>query len=151
MENIKNKFNLKNVFSILLAIICIILIVFVIFFKVNNFKILSVQSQSMSPTINVGDVLLIKPAKQYNVGDVVAYNLGGSIITHRIVEVKDDNIYICVGDNAKNKQIVKFNAILGKMCFVFNKNFKILFNFSKIIVLILFVLLMHLLKIKATR
>lgn len=148
MENQVKKFNFKTLFSILLALICIILVVFVIFFKVNNFKILSVQSGSMSPTIKAGDILLVKAEDAYTENDIIAFNKNGVIITHRIREIKQEKggvLYVCAGDNAKSYQIVSPGEILGKMCFVFGKNVKILFKilpFATIFIIILLFLML---------
>lgn len=73
---------------------------------------LSVQTDSMEDTINVGDLIFSDvtndPSYEYQKGDIVTFPItvnGESVLnTHRIVEVvKDDNItyYRTQGDNKK--------------------------------------------------
>ncbi len=81
--------------SILLAIITIL--------STNPFnlkyKLYSVQSGSMKPTIYTGDLIIIQSESDNNVGDVITFNTGQEAvpITHRIIE-KNDNIYTTKGD-----------------------------------------------------
>ena len=111
METTRRAF--KAIVSVLCLSFCIILLTFAVIFKINNYKILTVQSNSMNPQFSVGDVLFVKPQSEYALGDVVSYNHNGLIITHRIVEISDNN-YICVGDNAQTSQTINQTDIIGK-------------------------------------
>ena len=62
----------------------------------NNIKFLSVMSGSMSPKIHVGSLIVIRPASQYSVDDIITFRTpmadkANDYTTHRIVEIRDDN------------------------------------------------------------
>ena len=63
-----------------------------------------VISGSMAPVINVEDMVIIKKTDDYQVGDIISYSTGKSMVTHRILEITPDG-YITKGD-ANNSQDV---------------------------------------------
>lgn len=88
---------------------------------------LSVQTDSMEDTINVGDLIFSDvtndPSYEYQKGDIVTFPItvnGESVLnTHRIVEVvKDDNItyYRTQGDNKKkpDEELQTSSSIVAK-------------------------------------
>lgn len=73
----------------------IVLGVFVVFSFIpfpGNYRVFTVQSGSMEPTIHTGSMLFVKPAGDYNVSDIVTRRTNDPkiTITHRIAEKKDD-------------------------------------------------------------
>jgi signal peptidase len=103
---------LKKIFSVGQKIIVVLLGIILIsnlylltmqlVFKQNLPKIFGygqviVISGSMEPTISAGDLLLIKQQNLYQVGDVVTYEWGNSLCTHRIVSIDGDQM-ITKGD-----------------------------------------------------
>ncbi len=107
-------------------VLLVIIIIFNIFFiskknqnelpSVFGYKFLVDLTESMEPAINSGDLVIIKEQKEYEVGDVVTYrDKRESLITHRIVEIKDNRYYF-KGDknNAKDSDGVTINKIEGK-------------------------------------
>jgi signal peptidase len=84
-------------------------------------KTFIVQSGSMEPSIKTGSVIIIKPATEYKVGDIITfgpYSKTKPPTTHRIVEIKG-NIYSTKGDAndmADTREISK-RDILGKEFF----------------------------------
>lgn len=69
-----------------------------------GYKPFIVLSGSMEPTIMTGDIAIIKECKKEDLknGDIIAFRNGKSVITHRIVEIKDDEkdtVLITKGDN----------------------------------------------------
>jgi len=95
----------------------------------NGFKIYTVQSNSMSPAIPVGSVIVIRPYGDYKIGDVITYKPEEyksvknpkETTTHRIVEVKPDNnvSFKTRGDanNAPDSTAVSKDLVLGKVVF----------------------------------
>lgn len=82
-----------------------------------------IVSGSMSPTIEKGDMILVKLDTEYKVGDIVSFKDNDSIITHRIVE-KNDNYYVTKGDaNNTLDNPIKEEQILGKTVKIFSKAF----------------------------
>ena len=68
----------------------------------------------MSPTIEKGDMILVKLDTDYNVGDIISFKDNGTIITHRIIEINDNN-YVTKGDaNNTADNPIKENQIIGK-------------------------------------
>ena len=84
------------------------------------YKAYIISTESMQPTLNKGDVIIIKKAKKEDLkeNDIITYKDKGEIITHRIVEIKPNgNKYITKGDNniAKDEQSLSFEDIEGKL------------------------------------
>ncbi len=78
--------------------------------SIFGYQLYRVESGSMSPTLDIGSVILTKePEDVYalEVGDVVTFKTtSGSIVTHRIIEVITDEMgnieYRTKGDNPNN-------------------------------------------------
>lgn len=51
-----------------------------------------VMSGSMEPALSVNDLVLIRQAESYEVGDVIVYQSGNSLVIHRIVDIQDEMI-----------------------------------------------------------
>lgn len=76
--------------------------------KIAGFSVLRVDSGSMEPSISVGDILIIKECGNYEVNDVVTYNVDNDyLVTHRIIEKKEDNNFVTKGDNNNTKDTDK--------------------------------------------
>ena len=94
-----------------------------------------IVSQSMVPTINVNDGIVVKRVDndKYKVGDIISYvtndsRFKGSVVTHRIVTKENDtissSIYTTKGDNNVR---VDANSVYTSMI-----NGKVLFRIPKI-------------------
>ena len=74
-----------------------------------------VLSGSMEPTLSVNDLVVVREADSYEVGDVVVYQDGSSLVVHRIISVNGDEI-ITQGDaNNKADEPITASAVKGKM------------------------------------
>jgi len=112
------------VFIAFIAAIALLLIVSV-FPITGNYKLMIVQSGSMAPAIKMGSVVMVKPADDYKIGDVITfgpYSRTKAPTTHRIYDVKVEGgnpIYITKGDanNAPDAREIKKSDILGKVLF----------------------------------
>jgi len=87
----------------------------------NNYSLKMVLSGSMSPTIKTGSVIMVKPASDYHIGDVVTYKYGKrarDLTTHRIVGQEGDK-FITKGDNNNAADIypIKKEQIIGRVVF----------------------------------
>lgn len=65
--------------------------------KIFGFGQVIVISGSMEPAISAGDLLIIREQSQYQVDDIVTYEWGNSLCTHRIVSIEGDQM-ITKGD-----------------------------------------------------
>lgn len=76
-----------------------------------------VMSGSMSPTLEVDDVVIVSKDDGYQENDIVIYQHGHSLIIHRIIEINGDEV-ITKGDfnNAADSPIDVSN-IKGKMIY----------------------------------
>ena len=87
-----------------------------------GFGLAEVVSPSMTTddpktSINVGDVIVIVPQKEYKVGDVVAFKDGNMIVTHRIIDINEDGTFATKGDNPENgkdPRALRKEYIIGK-------------------------------------
>ena len=77
-----------------------------------------VVSGSMSPTINVNDMIIIQKQNEYVVGDIVTFkNKDNIVVTHRIVRVENGD-FVTKGDyfeNDEDTDLLKFEQIYGKV------------------------------------
>jgi len=119
---------MKKVFKIikntLLALVILfgLLVVVSMLPMTGNIKLLTVLSGSMEPKIHIGSLIFIKPASEYNIGDVVTRQTDEEnvTITHRIIEKKEvegQTIFRTKGDanNAEDNVDVSQDKILGKV------------------------------------
>jgi signal peptidase len=85
--------------------------------KIFGFGQVIVISGSMEPAISAGDLLIIKEQSQYQVDDVVTYEWGNSLCTHRIVSLDGDQM-ITKGDaNNTVDESTAMSLIEGKVVF----------------------------------
>lgn len=109
---------LKFVSSIFLAVVGILAAITLFYFiqakgsleeapGIFGYKPLTILSNSMQPTFNAGDIIIISDKVQPKEGEVITFkHPDGVLVTHRIVQVleKDGKIlYETKGDN--NKQV----------------------------------------------
>jgi signal peptidase len=112
------------IICIFIAIIAVLLIVSV-FPITGNYKVLTVLSGSMEPTIKIGAVVVIRPENDYKIGDIITFGPNTKTqtpVTHRINDIKvvgGNAIYITKGDanNAPDSKEIKKKDIIGKMLF----------------------------------
>lgn len=113
---------ITKLFGGLLTITLLLVSVFFLFSQLNlpgNYKIFLVQSGSMSPSINTGDLVIVKPTSKYQKGDIVTFSSKNNFsITHRITEIKN-NEFITKGDanQVADQEAVDINHILGKVIY----------------------------------
>lgn len=88
-----------------------------------GYSVFEVQTGSMADTINIGDWIVVKYAKNIKLDDIITYEHEGEFITHRVIE-SYKGTYVTKGDanNAKDDPISQ-EQIVGKVV-------KILSNFG---------------------
>ena len=82
-----------------------------------GFGLAEVVSDSMSPAINRGDVIMVVPQDEYEVGDVIAFYDSIGLLTHRIESQNEDGSFVTKGDNndSKDNEALKKEYIIGKV------------------------------------
>lgn len=137
MIKIKKKFSFKTFWDIVYGTVFIFLlfiagVVTLSMFDIpGGFKLYTVQSGSMEPTIKTHSLIISKPSENYQIGDVITFkSLKDKSVknpkvttTHRIIEKKDENgkiSFITKGDanNVADLESVSSDLILGKTIFV---------------------------------
>ena len=95
------------------------------FFGIKPFIVLS---GSMEPTINTGDLVIVKTTnpEELAVRDIISFKDGNSVITHRIVELTqsgDSPAFITQGDanNTVDRGPVTYSQVEGIYLFKINK------------------------------
>ena len=87
--------------------------------SVFGYSALTVKTGSMSGTIEIGDLIIIKDTGDYEIGDIVTFLQKGDSIptTHRIIDSREDGSFITKGDanNVQDALPVSKDIILGEV------------------------------------
>ncbi len=90
-----------------------------------GYSTLTVETGSMSGTIEIGDMILIKDTGDYKIGDIVTFLPEDDKVptTHRIIFCNDDGTFVTKGDsnNTKDLEPVSKDEILGEVIKVYPK------------------------------
>ena len=111
-----------NILIILVTIIIMLAIYYFIQIKVCNkpyanifgYTFFEVATGSMEPTIDVGDVIIVKITNEVNENDIIVCNKDNAFITHRLIRIEEEN-FITKGD-ASNTEDEPMNEsdLVGK-------------------------------------
>ena len=141
---------IANVISVILSIFLIILIYNVIQIKlfsksymdILGYSIFQVKTGSMSGTLEIGDIIIVKLTKEVNEEEIITYEKEGILITHRIIK-KDDGKIITKGDSNNTEDApVMLDEVVGKVVYTF-KNIEVwekVFKTPEVIILIIITL-----------
>ena len=95
-----------------------------------GYKTFIVLTGSMEPSINAGDLVIVKGAEKNNIkpGDVITYSVGNTeqTVTHRVTEIVEKNnktYYKTKGDNnnSVDSELIQYENVLGTMSFKIGK------------------------------
>ncbi len=131
VESINKRKEKEKIVKRIIEIIAIILIYNIILiiissingkdFSILGYKAYIVNTNSMEPTIKVGDIVIIKKVKaeKLNQGDVITFTQEGEVITHRITKIETEEKstqYVTKGDNNNTEDTlkIKYEDIIGK-------------------------------------
>lgn len=89
----------------------------------GNYKMMTVLSGSMEPSIKTGSIVVAKTFNNYKIGDIITFQLSSTSktpTTHRIVEmevIEGIPLYTTKGDtnNAADREFVRKNQIIGRV------------------------------------
>lgn len=138
------------ILNILLTIVTIVIIIgmyYIYQLKIEKndyanlfgYTFFEVATGSMSPTMEIGDVVIVKITKQVEENDIIVYIDGENIITHRLIEIKDNEL-IAKGDanNSEDKPIQQ-EMVLGEVIQILPKIgiWRKIFTSSEVVGLIL--------------
>lgn len=74
-----------------------------------------VLSGSMEPALSVNDLVLVRSADTYEVGDVVVYQSEGTLVIHRIVAISGETVTARGDANNADDAPVRLADIKGKL------------------------------------
>lgn len=154
---------LNNIRKIVVNLIIIVLVIiaFVViwgFVQLNvqkkeyinffGYSIFSTETGSMAPTMNKGDIVIVKIGDEIREKDIITYKKENVFITHRIVSIEQDSI-ITKGDNNNTEdEPINKEQVIGTVVFIANnvEVWKMVFSdmdviFPGCITIVLFVLL----------
>lgn len=115
MKRTKTK-KIANVALNLAWIMGLIIIAAAVTMSVMHIKPAVVVSGSMEPVIHTGSLVFIDTDyKDVKERDIIAFEAGGSLVTHRVTEVLEDG-YITKGDanDSPDPGILKKNMVRGR-------------------------------------
>lgn len=118
-----------NILLVIVSILIIIGVYYIVQIKVfqNEYSNLfgytffEVATGSMSNTIEIGDIVVVKITKEVNKNEIIVYRDGDNFVTHRLIE-KDGDKLVAKGDanNSEDKPITE-EQILGRVICVIPK------------------------------
>lgn len=123
---------IKTIFNILIILmVFLVIIVSYNFFQINILKkqytnflgytIFEVTTGSMSGTIEINDVILVKITKDVREKDIITFENKGEIITHRVLAEKDNELYTKGDANNGEDTPIERNMVIGKVVKIFPK------------------------------
>ncbi|MBR3163430.1 MAG: signal peptidase I [Clostridia bacterium] len=118
-----------NILLFIVAIIMILGIYYIVQIKILKkeyanmfgYTFFEVATGSMSNTIEIGDVVIVKINDNIKENDIIVYKDRNDFITHRLIEIKQEEL-ITKGDanNSEDRSILK-NQVLGKVIYIVPK------------------------------
>jgi len=127
-----------NFVYIILAVIVIILIYNIIQLSILNkpymnlfgYSFFEVKTGSMSGTMEIGDIIIVKITNDVKKDDIVTYEEEQSLITHRIIDIKENTITTKGDANNTQDEPIEKERVIGKVVHIF-KNIEIWKNVFK--------------------
>lgn len=111
-----------NIIGQVMLYFVVIFMILLNIFSINNksffgFRVYRVISGSMQPTLQIGDIIIIRKEKEYHINDIITYDTGLTTVTHRIKSI-DNNDVVTKGDaNDVNDDVFNVDKIVGKYFF----------------------------------
>lgn len=104
----KRKNKALKITLIVIKNICLALLITLVFAFATGFKFLNILTGSMTPTMPINTVVVVKkiPIDQVELGDVITFKMGDSNVTHRVVEINNsgrNTVLYTQGDAAQNQ------------------------------------------------
>ena len=131
MNHFKNIIKwIVNIFTCILFLVLILVIygkITVMFTEKNypnyfGYTFFEVASGSMEPTLYVNDVILVKITKDnLKKDDIIAFEQGNAIITHRIVFIDGDTLTVKGDNNNTIDTPIKIDSVIGKSIKTYSK------------------------------
>ena len=110
-------FRIIGTILIVIVIIAVAPIAITRIFGISSYNVIS---GSMEPTISVGSIVYVKGQDFYELseGDIIAFNSGASVVTHRITAINSESMLITTKGDANSVEDfmpVAYTNVLGKV------------------------------------
>lgn len=90
------------------------------YLNIFGYSLFSTETGSMSPTMEKGDIVIIKIGDEIREKDIITYKKENVFITHRIEQIEGDSI-IAKGDNNNTEDDpIKKDDVIGKAVYIVN-------------------------------
>ena len=87
--------------------------------NIGGYTLFIVASGSMSGTVDVNDMVIVKITDDFQVGDIVTYQADGYFVTHRIISINKDQIITKGDSNNTEDDPIGRDKIIGKVVAIF--------------------------------
>ena len=87
--------------------------------NIGGYTFFIVASGSMSGTVDVNDMVIVKITDVFQVGDIVTYQADGYFVTHRIISINKDQIITKGDSNNTEDDPIGRDKIIGKVVAIF--------------------------------
>lgn len=91
------------------------------YFNIFGYTAFNVITGSMSPTLEVGDIIIVKITKDVKVDDVITYYKNNDFITHRVISINGEDLVTRGDSNNSSDSPVKLEMVVGKVVRTFHK------------------------------
>jgi signal peptidase I len=105
--------------KIILALLVLVLVGLGLIYILPGYNLYVVRSESMVPTINMGDIIITGPVKDtLEAGQIITYERNDALITHRVKSVNETTL-VTQGDAVEDPDpwIVKTSDVRGTYLF----------------------------------
>ena len=107
-----------------LIVICILAFISTVvlhkdYVNIGGYTFFIVASGSMSGTVDVNDMVIVKITDDFQVGDIVTYQADGYFVTHRIISINKDQIITKGDSNNTEDDPIGRDKIIGKVVAIF--------------------------------
>ena len=121
----------KVIVDLIIFVLCVIAIIVIWGFvqlnvqkkdyiNIFGYSVFSTETGSMSPTMEKGDIVIIKIGDEIREKDIITYKKENVFITHRIEKINEDSI-IAKGDRHNTEdEPIKKDDIIGRVVFIIN-------------------------------
>ncbi len=125
----------KTIFNFIYVILAIIVIVLIYnlmqisilgkpYMNLFGYSIFQVKTGSMSGTMEIGDVIIVKLTKNIEQNDIITYEQENVLITHRIIKKEGENLVTKGDSNNVEDDPITTEKVIGKVVYIF-KNVEI--------------------------
>ena len=89
--------------------------------NIFGYTFFEVATGSMTNTINIGDIVVVKVNETFKENDIIVYKEENSFITHRVIKIDGQDLITRGDANNSEDKPIKSDQILGKVIYVIPK------------------------------